>query len=201
MPDVHARLSASGSKKWINCPASVAMEEKFPDKGSEFAKEGTTAHSLAELKIRYALGQLTRVAYHKAADLLDTDEDMQDHTDGYRDFVIERYNAARALSPDTMLLVEQRLDFSEYVPDGFGTGDAVIISGGKAEIIDLTLAKNAIRFGEIFKHKSMKTARILTGLENPNSVAQLKDWLEKQTGTAIGSLDKKAVKKLMDSIL
>lgn len=141
MPDVHARLSASGSKKWINCPASVAMEEKFPDKGSEFAKEGTTAHSLAELKIRYALGQLTRVAYHKAADLLDTDEDMQDYTDSYRDFVIERYNAARALSPDTMLLVEQRLDFSDYVPDGFGTGDAVIISGGKTEIIDLKYGK------------------------------------------------------------
>lgn len=137
MPDVHARLSASGSKKWINCPASVAMEEKFPDTNSEFAKEGTTAHSLGELKIKYALGRITRVAYHKEADLLDTDEDMQDYTDGYRDFVIERYNAAKALSSDTMLLIEQRIDFSDYVPDGFGTGDAVIVSGGNIEIIDL----------------------------------------------------------------
>lgn len=63
--------------------------------------------------------------------------------------------------------------------------------------LDVTLAENAVRFGRIFQSESLKTARRLTGLENPNSVAQLKAWLERQTGTKIGSLDKKAVKKLV----
>ena len=57
----HAKLSASGSKKWLNCPGSVAFEKEFPDEESEFAKEGTTAHALGELKIKLALKEITRV--------------------------------------------------------------------------------------------------------------------------------------------
>lgn len=141
MPDAHARLSASGSKKWINCPASVSMEEKFPDSTSDFAKEGTLAHSLGELKIRYALNQLSRVAYHKEQDTLKVDKDMQDYTDGYRDFVVERYNAVKALTADALLFVEHRVDFSDYVPDGFGTCDALIVGNEILEIVDLKYGK------------------------------------------------------------
>ena len=146
MPEVHARLSASGSKKWINCPASVSMEEDFPETESEYAKEGTIAHSLGELKIKYALGEISRVRYHKESDSLDTDRDMQDYTDSYKDFVIEHFNAVKALSPNAVLLVEQRIDFSDYVPDGFGTGDAVIVGNGILEIIDLKYGKG-VRVG------------------------------------------------------
>lgn len=141
MPDVHARLSASGSKKWINCPASVSMEENFPDSESDFAKEGTAAHAIGELKIKYALNQMSRVEYHKELDILDSDKDMQDYTDGYRDYVVERYNAVKANSADALLLVEHRVDYSDYVPDGFGTCDALIVGSGSLEIIDLKYGK------------------------------------------------------------
>ena len=62
---------------------------------------------------------------------------MEDYTDRYRDFVLERYHAAKAKSADAVLLLEQRLDFSRWVPDGFGTGDCVIVAEGYIEVIDL----------------------------------------------------------------
>lgn len=137
MPEEHAKLSASGSKKWINCPASIAMESKFPDESSEYAKEGTTAHSLGEAKLKLALNHITRVQYHKMIRSLDITEDMEEYTDSYRDFVLERYNAVKSQCEDAQIHLERRLDFSEWVPDGFGTGDTVIIGGGIIEIIDL----------------------------------------------------------------
>lgn len=141
MPDTHARLSASGSKKWINCPGSVQMESKFEDKPSEFAQEGTNAHSLGEAKIKLALKQYTRTSYHRTVKDIEITEDMEDYTDNYRDFVIERYNNALQHTPDAKIFVEQRLDFSKWVPDGFGTGDAVIVGEGFVEIIDLKYGK------------------------------------------------------------
>lgn len=137
MPDIHAKLSASRAKKWLNCPASVTLESRFPDTGSVYAAEGTTAHALGEAKLRLAVNQITRVQYHKSIKTLEITEDMEEYTDRYRDFVIERYSALRGRYADTELMLEQRLDFSEWVPGGFGTGDAVIIGGDTVEVIDL----------------------------------------------------------------
>lgn len=141
MPDIHARLSASGAKKWINCPGSIQLEENFEDKPSEFAQEGTNAHALGEAKIRLATKEYNRTKYHNAIRNIDITEDMEDYAEGYKNFVIERYNSALRKTPDAILMLEQRLDFSSYVPDGFGTGDAVIIANGKLEIIDLKYGK------------------------------------------------------------
>ena len=66
---------------------------------------------------------------------------MEDYAESYKNYVIERYNSALQKTPDAILMLEQRLDFSKYVPDGFGTGDAVIIAEGKLEIIDLKYGK------------------------------------------------------------
>lgn len=138
MSDVHARLSASGAKKWMNCPGAVQMEERFEDKPSEFAKEGTKAHALGELKIRLAANQMTRREYGEGiAELGDISGELDEYTDGYRDFVIERYSEVQRSTSDAQLLIEQRLDFSAYVPGGFGTGDVVIVGDGIIEIIDL----------------------------------------------------------------
>lgn len=137
MPDVHAKLSASGAKKWLNCPASIALESGFPDTVSAYAAEGTAAHALGEAKLRLAINQITRVQYHKLIKDLEITEDMEEYTDAYRDFVLERYNALQGRFSDATLQLEQRLDFSEWVPGGFGTGDALIIGGDTIEIIDL----------------------------------------------------------------
>lgn len=141
MPDVHAKLSASGAKKWIACPGSVLLEANAPDKPSAYATEGTTAHALGEAKIRLATKEYTKAKYHKAIKELEIDDEMEEYTDAYRDFVIEQFNQAKQYTPDAILLLEQRLDFSEYVPEGFGTGDCVIIGAGKLQIIDLKYGK------------------------------------------------------------
>ena len=141
MPDVHAKLSASGAKKWLNCPGSIVLEAQIPEQESDYAKEGTTAHALGEAKIRLAIKEITRAKYHKAIKDLDITEDMEQYTDDYRDFVIERFNLAKSVTQDAVLLLEQRLDFSEWVPEGFGTGDVVIIADGSIEIIDLKYGK------------------------------------------------------------
>lgn len=137
MPDTHARLSASGAKKWINCPGSIQLEEQFEDKSSEFAQEGTTAHALAEAKLKLAAKRINHTSYAAIVGKLESTGDMGEYTDGYKDFVIERYNEMLRTTPDAQLLIEHRLDFSKWVPGGFGTGDAVIIGDRALEIIDL----------------------------------------------------------------
>lgn len=144
MPEVHAKLSASGAKKWLNCPLSIVMESQFPDTTSEYAAEGTTAHALGEAKIRLAMKEITRVQYHRLIKNLEITEDMESYTDDYRDFVIERLNAAKVKTPDAILMLEQKLDFSRWVPEGFGTGDVVIIADGTMEIIDLKYGKGVL---------------------------------------------------------
>ncbi len=141
MPDAHAKLSASGSKKWLNCPGSVKLEAEFPDTVSQYATEGTTAHALGEAKLNLALKAISRVGYHKRTAELNITEDMDEYTNDYRDFVLERFSEALRNTKDAVIAIERRLDFSAYVPNGFGTGDAVIISTGAIEIIDLKYGK------------------------------------------------------------
>lgn len=141
MPDVHAKLSASGAKKWLNCPGSIVLEKEIPDKESVYAIEGATAHKLGELKLRRVLREITPSKYSSQKKKLDITEEMEGYTDSYCDFVIERFQAAKAKTPDAILMLEQHLDFSKWVPEGFGTGDAVIIGDGTLEIIDLKYGK------------------------------------------------------------
>lgn len=141
MPEEHAKLSASGSKKWLQCPGSVQLESTIPDKDSPYAQEGTMAHALGEAKLRMAAGEISRVQYHKTIGDLEITPDMEEYTEGYKDFVLERWNQAKADTPDAALFIEQRLDFSHIVPEGFGTGDAIIIGDGIMEVIDLKYGK------------------------------------------------------------
>lgn len=138
----HALLSASGAKIWLACPRSARFSEPYADQGSEFAEEGTAAHTYAELRIRAELGEDTAAAAQAFRDENKWyDGEMEEAITGYANLVIERFNEARASTPDAVIFTEQRLDYSQWVPEGFGTGDIIIIADGVLEVIDLKYGK------------------------------------------------------------
>lgn len=145
MPEVHARLSASAAARWLNCPPSVKLCEQIPDKGSSFAEEGTFAHALAELYLRYNNGEITKRSFNARLKKMQEDSwysaEMEEYIQSYANLVWEQLNEAKASCPDAFALFEQRLDFSKYVPDGFGTGDVLIISDDTLQVIDLKYGK------------------------------------------------------------
>ena len=166
-PSLHAVLGASSAHRWLVCTPSARLCERLDgrlgSRTSKYAEEGTKAHALGELKIRYALwkadgmtmtklGQLSpadKAAYeginvnrYKALrkDLVETSgeipEDMEKATDTYCDVVIERYLRAKEADPSTQLFLEQQLDYSGWAPQGFGTGDALIVSDSLLDVMD-----------------------------------------------------------------
>jgi len=152
MPGAHAILSASGAHRWIDCPPSARLEERLRgvlgEKSSPFAEEGTKAHELAELKLlraKHELGDsdgINQFNYDLRRKAMgEIPKEMDDATDYYRDIVIEKYLTAKKSCPDARLFVEQRLEFTKWVPSGFGTGDAVILADGLIEICDFKYGK------------------------------------------------------------
>lgn len=133
MPDKHALLSASSSHRWLNCPPSARLCENYDDKGSDFAAEGTDAHTLCEYKLKKALGI---PAKNPTDNLSWYSAEMEDCANGYAAFVTELVEDAKKSCPDPVVLIEQRLDYSKYVAEGFGTGDCVIIADGTLHIVD-----------------------------------------------------------------
>lgn len=138
-PSKHAVLSASSSHRWLNCNPSARLESEFEDRETEAAAEGTAAHALAEHKLRKALKMRSR----KPVSKFDSDE-MDIHTDGYVEFVLESLAEAKQLCSDPKVLVEQRLNFSCYVPDGFGTGDCLIVADKLLHIIDFKYGQGVL---------------------------------------------------------
>lgn len=139
----HALLSPSAAHRWINCTAAPRLEADVTDKGSEFAAEGTLAHAYCALKLKEFLGLPTEDEAKEIAELNDRYHtgEMDEYTDTYKTIVLEKFTAARAITKDAQLLVETRLDFSEYVPEAFGTADAIIIADGTMEVIDFKYGK------------------------------------------------------------
>lgn len=137
MPDRHARLSASASFRWMHCPASVHLCENLApeEQTSEYAEEGTEAHSLAEWKLHHDILKDTKKHRPKGKYY---SKEMEDATDFYRDEVFEIMHSA-AGSP--LLMVEQHFGLEPWVPEGFGTSDAVVIIGSTLHVIDLKYGK------------------------------------------------------------
>jgi len=132
----HALLSASSSHRWLRCTPSARLEEGFENTTSVFAAEGTAAHELSEHKLRLYLGMKTK----KPVSNFDSD-DLDYYTDIYVDYATELITEVKASCKDPIILIEQRLDFSCHVPEGFGTGDLVIIADGTLDIVDLKYGK------------------------------------------------------------
>ncbi|BDR64438.1 nuclease [Clostridium tetani] len=141
----HALLSASGASRWLACPPSARLEEQFENVSSEFAKEGTLAHELGELNLKLNLGEITKRKFNSEIKKIEENElftkDMPDYVEIYVDTCMEKVAEAKAKTPDALFKIEQRLDFSEWVPEGFGTGDFVIIADETMEICDLKYGK------------------------------------------------------------
>jgi len=141
----HAILSASGSEKWLNCPPSARLEEQITEEKSEYAAEGTFAHKLAELHLQNYLKLIKKAEYDKKLKQLKENEfysqEMEDYIQIYTDIAIEKINEAKNRSKDAIVFLEQQLDFSPWVPEGFGTGDVVIISDGIVEVVDFKYGK------------------------------------------------------------
>ena len=127
----HAFLSPSGSHRWLNCTPSAMLESEFPGGSSSAAEEGTAAHAFCEHKLKKALRRRSK----RPVSDYDSDE-MQEYTDSYVDYVLEQLEVAKQICKDPMVLIEQKVDFSEYVPDGYGTADCIIVSDDTMQIID-----------------------------------------------------------------
>ena len=139
-PAKHAVLSASSSHRWLNCSPSARLEQEFEDRETEAAAEGTAAHALCEHKLRRVLKLQSR---RKPISRYDSDE-MDMHTDGYVQFVLETLAEVRKNCADPLINIEQRLDFSCYVPDGFGTGDCIIIGDKIMHVIDFKYGQGVL---------------------------------------------------------
>lgn len=141
----HAKLSPSSAVRWINCPGSILLSEQCPDPGTnEYAEEGTIAHELAEIKLRAYLeptGKPSPLMEKSLARLKKTEfycGEMEEATDFYYDIVTEKLLEGGAAAE---LMVEQRFSLEQWVPESFGTADAVIISDGTIEVCDLKYGK------------------------------------------------------------
>ena len=135
----HAKLSASGSEKWMTCTPSANLEAQFPDEGSEFAREGTFAHAVFEQEMLTYLGRPTEPL---PKELMHFDSpELRDYVAEAVNYAIRRIEEIKLDCKDPVIMVERKLDFSTWVPEGFGTGDLVIVADGIVEVMDLKYGK------------------------------------------------------------
>ena len=194
----HALLSASSSKRWLNCTPSARLEEQFTkDTGSVYAEEGTAAHALAEHKLKRLLKRRSK----RPVSDYDCDE-MEEYTDEYVAYAMEQIELARQSCKAPVVLIEQHLDYSAYVPEGFGTGDLVIVADGALTVIDLKYGKGVAveaewnpqmmlyglgaleLFDAIYDIDTVRMTIYQPRLESIStweiSVADLREWVEKE---------------------
>ena len=191
----HALLSASSSKRWLSCTPSARLEENFPNESSVFAEEGTAAHELGEYKVRKYLHE--RMKRPKS----DFDsEEMERNTDIYAEFIIETIERIKESCPYPLVMIEEKLDYSYLVPEGFGTGDCVIVADGTLYVIDykngsgvfvscehnpqmMLYALGALHaYGYLYEIKQVSMTIVQPRLENISTftctIEELNDWAE-----------------------
>ena len=199
----HARLSPSASHRWINCPGSVHLAEQCPPQtGSAYTAEGTEAHALAELKLRKFNEEGTGDFFDKQLEKARSEfeyycGEMEEATDFYFDIVTEKLIEG---GPDAELMIEQRFSLDKWVPDSFGSADAVIIAGHTIEVCDLKYGKGvkvdavgnpqlrlyglgaAELFGDLYDFDTVRVTIIQPRLDHVSteeiSLEDLKDWAE-----------------------
>lgn len=127
----HALLTASGSPRWMNCTPSARLEAQFPNESSIYAEQGTAVHEFCEYLVRKDLHERVQMPQSEFYT-----EEALENAEIYREFVAEKVEEMRSAGLIPMVMVEEKLDFSNIVPEGFGTGDCLILAPGKLHIID-----------------------------------------------------------------
>ena len=195
----HALLSASSSRRWLNCTPSARLEEQFAEEtgNSVYAEEGTAAHALAEHKLKRCLKRRSKrpVSDYQC-------DEMEECTDGYVAYAMEQVELARQECKDPVVLIEQRLDYSAYVPEGFGTGDLLIVADRVLTVVDLKYGKGVAveaewnpqmmlyglgaleLFGAIYDIDTVRMTIYQPRLESVStweiSVSDLMEWVDKE---------------------
>lgn len=145
MPTQHALLSASGAHRWLHCTGSPLLEKDFPDSTSVYAQEGTLAHELCELKLKKYTTSMPKRTYTKARNKIMKSElwqnEMEMTSDAYLEYVIDIILSYK-IAP--VVLIEKRVDFSRYVPEGFGTADCLILAGDTLHVVDYKHGKGVV---------------------------------------------------------
>jgi len=141
----HARLSASGSDRWINCPASPTLEEGYPEETSSYAEEGTLAHEFAERMIKVDLRIMAMPEYRQQIDELKKHplyyHEIQEEVMPYPTYVKEQFTEAKRIDSKAKIFIEQKFSLEKYVKDSFGTSDCAILHDVFLEVIDLKFGK------------------------------------------------------------
>ncbi|MBO5969153.1 MAG: DUF2800 domain-containing protein [Clostridia bacterium] len=219
MPDTHALLSPSSSDRWLHCPASARLAETITGAvGSEetpYAKRGTVLHDLAAKNLQYKLGQVPQDTLHEAVEAADLTPEESTMITKYVDIVMQKYGTALAECPSAQLFIESRFDMDAWAPECFGTGDAVIVTEGWIEVIDLKTGSgvyvNAIgnsqlrlyalgaydAYGSLFEIGRVRTTIVQPALDNISSedlfVEDVLSW-----GESVKDPAKKAHKGMME---
>lgn len=204
-PEKHALLSASAAHRWLKCTAAPRFEEQFPETTSDYAEEGRLAHAICELKVlkKFSVG-ITSKTFTTRFNKLKKDPLYQTEMDKTSDLYIEHLSE-KAMEYDSMPCVsaEVRVDFSDYVPHGFGTCDCIMVGGDTLTIFDYkhgkgvavsaecnpqmrlyalgALKKYALIYGNALKKVCMNIdqPRISSDLSSETiTVDELKEWGE-----------------------
>ena len=141
----HAKLSPSAAHRWLHCTASPTLEAQYEATTSEYAAEGTFAHGLAELYTSNALGLITKRVYTARLNKMKKDDffnqEMVDAADDYAMYIKERLLKVQETCPDAFAELEVKLDLTDFIPEGFGTADCIIIAEPEMYVIDFKYGK------------------------------------------------------------
>lgn len=204
MPGQHALLSASASHRWIECPPSAKIcaeiAEKEGEGSSVFAAEGTDAHELCEHKLKKLLGMETK---DPTENLDYYNQEMEEHANDYASFVMEKVVGVKEYCKDPLVLVEQRVDFSRWVPDGFGTADCLIIADKVLNVVDfkygLGVLVSAVKNPQMFCY-ALGALELFDGIYDIEEI-RLTIFQPRKANISEYEISKKELKEWADKVL
>lgn len=171
----HALLAASTSSRWLVCTPSAVLESKQAESSSDYADEGTLAHTLAELQLKHKLKRITAPEYARALEDVyqnkHFNESMQDYVDDYVAFVLESLEES---GNGAQIFLETKLELDDYVPEGFGHVDVNIVNDGILDVIDLKYGKGVFVDAENNKQMMLYALGALREFELSYSIEEVR---------------------------